>query len=127
VPQGLEFKLNENDPIVAQYRNFALESGLDQTQFTKGVDLIAALRLSEAQKFAEAQKAEVTKLGAAAHARVDAVKGWLGAMAGDKAADLVRVLETWPIAATVEALENMMQKYGTQGAANFSGQRPRIH
>jgi hypothetical protein len=127
VPQGLEFKLNENDPIVAQYRNFALESGLDQTQFTKGVDLIAALRLSEAQKFAEAQKAEVTKLGAAAHARVDAVKGWLGAMAGDKAADLVRVLETWPIAATVEALENMMQKYGTHGAANFSGQRPRIH
>lgn len=119
-PQGLEFKLNPDDPLVGQYRNFAVESGLDQAQFTKGLDLIAALRVGEAQQFATAKTAELGKLGPNAQPRVTAVTQWLTAMAGDKAADAVRVLVQAPTASTVEALETIIQKFTSQGGAAFN-------
>lgn len=119
-PQGLEFELDEKDPMVGQYRQFALESGLDQAQFTKGLDLIAAMRLGEAQQFQTARTVELGKLGAAANDRITAAVQWLTAMAGDKAAGMVQILQMAPRADTIEALETIIQKVSTQGAANFS-------
>jgi len=120
VPQGVEFELNEQDPLVGQYRQFALESGLNQAQFTKGLDLVAAMRLGEAQQFAAARTAELGKLGATANDRITSVVQWLTAMAGDKAAGIVKMFQLAPRADTVEAMETIIQKFVTQGSANFS-------
>lgn len=125
-PQGLEFKLDEKDPLVGQYRAFAHESGLDQAQFTKGLDLIAALKVGEAQQFNTARTAELGKLGATANDRITSVVQWLTAMAGDKAAGMVGVLQMAPRADTIEALETVIQKFSSQGVANFSA-RGREH
>lgn len=120
-PQGLEFKLDETDPMVGQYRQFALEHGLDQSAFTKGLDLIAAVRIGEAQQFATAKADQLAKLGVNAPARITAITQWLTAMAGDKAAAMVKVLEMAPMASTVEAFETIIQKATSQGTAPFNG------
>jgi hypothetical protein len=120
-PQGVEFKLNENDPLVGKYRDFAHRHGFDQNQFSEGLDLIGAMRLEEHQQFAHAKTAELNKLGPNSHARVSAVVQWMASLAGDKARAAVRVLEQAPVATTIEALETIMHKYGTQGAAPFNG------
>lgn len=119
-PQGLEFKLNENDPLVGQYRNFALKTGLDQAQFTEGLDLIAAVKVGERAEFEAAASAELQKLGPAGKPRIDAIANWWTAMAGDKAKSIINVLRMAPLAETVEAMETVMQKYSSQGAASFS-------
>jgi len=120
-PQGLEFKLDEKDPMVGQYRQFALDHGLDQAAFTKGLDLIAAVRVGEAQHFATAKADQLAKLGVNAPARITAITQWLAAMAGDKAAAMIKVLEMAPMASTVEAFETIMQKATSQGMAPFNG------
>jgi hypothetical protein len=120
-PQGIEFKLDEKDPLVGQYRQFALTHGLDQAAFTKGLDLIAAVRLGDAQSFETAKADQLGKLGVNAPARITAVTQWLSAMAGDKAAAMVKVLEMAPMASTVEAFETIMQKATSQGMAPFNG------
>lgn len=120
-PQGLEFKLNEADPMVAQYRAFAHKHGLDQAQFTEGLDLIAAVRLGDEQTFQSAKTAELGKLGPNAAARITAVTQWLAASAGDKAAGMIKVLEMAPRADTIEAFEGIIQKSQSQGAAPFNG------
>jgi hypothetical protein len=119
-PQGVEFKLNEADPLVAQYREFAFKHGFDQAQFSEGLDMVATLRLADHQQFAAAKAAELGKLGPAAHGRVSAVTQWLTAMGGEKSADAVRVLVQAPTAATVEAFENIMQRFTSQGGASFN-------
>lgn len=121
VPQGLEFKFNEGDPLVAKYREFAVANGLDQAAFTKGLDIIGALKVGEAQQFEHAKADQLGKLGVNAPDRIGAVTRWLTAMAGDKAAAMVRVLEQAPVAATVEAFEIVMQKAQSQGAGPFNG------
>jgi hypothetical protein len=90
-PPGLEFKLNENDPLVGAYRDFAIKHQFTQDQFTDGVDLIAAMKVNEASTFAAAKKAELGKLGATAPARIHQVTAWLAAMAGDKAKAAIKV------------------------------------
>lgn len=119
-PQGMEFKLNENDPLVPLYRDFAHKRGFDQDTFTEGMDLIAALRVGEEQKFGAARTQELAKLGATASDRIAAVTQWATAMGGDKAAGFVDVLKMAPRADTVEFFEAVMQKFTSQGASSFS-------
>lgn len=117
-PEGLEFKLDPDDPMVKQYREFALEAGLDQEKFTKGLGLVAALRVGEAQQIKAAQDAEIAKLGANASARVDAVMTWMNAQGFEH---LPKMLVTADIVGEVEKL---IGKFSSQGAANFnSGHR----
>lgn len=120
VPAGLEFQLKPDDPMVAQYRNWAIESGLDQSQFSKGLDLIAGIRVGEAQQFATAKTEELGKLGATASDRINSITQWLAAMAGDKAKSMIAVFEQAPTASTVEAFETIMQKFTSQGAGGFN-------
>lgn len=116
-PAGLEFKIDAADPLIANYRNLAHEFGLDQTQFSKGLGLIAAMRVGEQQQIKAAYDAEVAKLGAAGTARVDAVMQWINAVGGPDAKPLADMMKIAPLAATVQAFENMMKKFQTQGAA----------
>lgn len=118
-PAGLEFKLDEKDPAVGMYRDFALKNEFTQEQFSDGLDLVASLRVGEAHAISQAKAAEVAKLGAAGTARVDAVTTWLTAMAGEHAAAMVRVLKLAPVADTIVAFEAMIQKFQTQGAGGY--------
>jgi hypothetical protein len=109
--------------ILAKFpaRAFALRHGLNQSQFSEMLGVYAAASASEAVAFNSAKAAEVAKLGDAANARVDAVRGWLKSMGGNHFGALCKVLELAPVADTVVGLEHLMHRYVTQGGASFSG------
>lgn len=119
-PEGVNFELNKDDPIIAQARTIANKRGLDQEGFSEFLGLYAATKVGEQQQFATAKAAEIAKLGVNATPRVTAVTTWLNAMGGAEAAPLIRALEMAPVAGTVVAFENLMKKFTSQGGANFS-------
>jgi hypothetical protein len=121
LPQGVEWRWNEADPLLAQVREFASTNNMSQATFSRLLQMHAASRVGEDMAFAEAKAREVQALGDAANQRVDAVKTWLKAMAPDHFAGLARVLEMAPSAATVRGLEALMHRYTTQGGAGFNG------
>jgi hypothetical protein len=121
LPDGIDWSWDANDPLIAQARDFANASGMGQEAFSKLLGLHAASRVSEMQMLKNAHAAEVAKLGATGNARVDAVKTWLTAMGGADAKSLTDILTIAPVAGTIKALENLMQKFTSQGAGSFSG------
>jgi hypothetical protein len=121
LPQGVDWRWNEADPLLAQVRDFASTNNMTQDTFSKLLGLHAASQMKDMQEFAAAKAAEVQKLGDTANARVDAVKTWLKAMAPDHFAGLARVLEMAPSAATVRGLEALMHRYTTQGGGSYNG------
>jgi hypothetical protein len=119
-PAGLDFKLDEKDPAVAMYREFAVKNGFTQDQFTEGLDLVASLRVGEAHQMNVLKKAEVAKLGAAGTQRVDAVARWMTGTMGPAAGPMARILAMCPVADTVVAFESLIQKIQTQGSGSYS-------
>jgi hypothetical protein len=122
---GLEFAVNDpiRGPILQQAREFAHAAGLTQDQFSGMLALRAAEQGHEQRIIQQAIATENMKLGPNGTARVEQVKTWITAMAGAKAAAMVRVLDIAPIAATVEAFEGLMQKFHAQGTAPLNGGR----
>jgi len=118
-PPGLEYRLDQNDPLLGRYREVAYNMGLDQAQFSEGLKMVASMRVAEAQAFSQARAAEVTKLGPNAQARVDAAVQFLKAVGGSKASGLVDVLRIAPVAATIVAIEQMQQTF-RQGVGSYS-------
>jgi hypothetical protein len=122
LPAGTEWSFDGADPgLITAARQFANESGMSQDGFSKLLGIYAAARIAEDQKFAAAKAAEVTKLGVNAPTRVDAVKTWLAAMTGDKAKSMLAVLDHSPTAATVEAFEQLMRAFTSQGVSGSPG------
>jgi hypothetical protein len=121
LPQGVEWKWNEADPLLATVREFAAANNMSQATFSKLLGMHAASQMRDMQEFAAAKAAEVQKLGDTANARVDAIKTWLKAMGGEHFNDLARVLDMAPTAATVRGLETLMQRHVSQGSASWSG------
>jgi hypothetical protein len=127
MPEGLTFQIDPNNSAIEPARQFALRHGLNQSQFSEMIGLYAASQAKEMVAFNSAKQAEVTKLGDAANARVDAVRGWLKSMGGNHFGALCRVLELAPVADTVVGLEHLMHRYVTQGGASFSGAHREPH
>lgn len=113
-PEGIEFKLDEADPLYAQARTWAKENGLSQDAFEKGIGMIAASKVADAQTIKNARDAEIGKLGANGSARVTAITQWMDAKGY---APLKNMLVT---AEMVETFEKLMRD--TQGGAAFSQQ-----
>ena len=82
-PQGVEFKFNDGDPLLAQARTVAHELGIPQEGFSKLLGLYAGAQVSSQAQIEAARVAEVTKLGPTGPARVDAVTRWAKATLGD--------------------------------------------
>jgi hypothetical protein len=120
LPDGVELKLDERDPLLGQYRAFAHEQGFDQSTYSKGLGLVAMIRAQEAIQFQTAFKSEVTKLGAGSAARIDATVQWLTSMAGPEAKALCKVFQLAPVADTVVAVENLMKRFSSQGITPFN-------
>jgi hypothetical protein len=121
LPEGMgEWKWNENDPVLKTARTVANKLGIDQNGFSELLSLHVAARVGEAQAIKNAFDAELKKLGPSATARVTAVQTWLKAMGGEKFDALNRVLTLAPVAGTVEALEDLIKKFTSQGGTGFS-------
>jgi hypothetical protein len=121
LPQGTEWKWDENSPLLTAVREFASANNMSQATFSRLLQMHAASRIGEDMAFAEAKAREVQALGDAANQRVDAVRTWLKAMAPEHFAGLAKVLEMAPTAATVKGLEALMARHVSGGAASFRG------
>jgi hypothetical protein len=127
MPEGVDFRIDPNNPAIEPARAFALRNNLSQQQFSEMLGLYAATQASEAVAFNNAKAAEVAKLGDAGAARVDSVLGWLKSMSGNHFNALARVLQIAPVADTVVGLEHLMHRYVTQGGASFDGAHREPH
>jgi hypothetical protein len=120
-PPGIEFKFDEASPAAQLARQFALEVGLSQEQFSKMVSIHAATEVANTQNLKTARDAEVAKLGATGTARVTAIETFLKGHLGDELAKPFRttlVMET-----QVRGWEIIMQKLANAGAGSFQPPR----
>lgn len=116
VPQGVDYKFNEANPALAEFRKFANETGMSQEQFSKSLGFFAAAEVSDQQTINQAHAAEVAKLGANGPARTTAAHTWLDAMGYGT---IKQVMVTADLTQTVE---KMMRDFSSQGVARFSQQ-----
>jgi hypothetical protein len=113
-PEGIEFKIDEADPLWPQARSWAQKHGLSQDAFNEAIDLVAGSKIADAGTIKAAREAEVGKLGAAGPARVTALNTFFD---GIGAPEMKSMLVT---AGIVQAAERLVAKFASQGAANFS-------
>lgn len=113
-PAGIEFKIDEADPLWPQARAWAQKHGLSQDAFNEGIDLIAGSKISDAGTIKAAKEAEIGKLGAAGPARVTALNTFFE---GIGSPEMKEMLVT---AGIVQAAERLVAKFSSQGAASFS-------
>lgn len=124
-PQGIEFKPNENDPVLPMARAFAQKHGLTQDAFSELVDLHAAGQVGTMQAISNAKTAELGKLGATGTARMDAATTWLKAQVGD---DLGKEITSYLFTAKqVEAVEKLMANFRTQGGGSYTQQHSEVN
>lgn len=118
-PEGIEFKIDEADPLWSQARSWAHKYGLTQDAFNEGIDLFAGARVGDAATTKAAYTAEIAKLGATGPARVTELErfytGFYGS-AEDAKAEVSRIFT----AADALRHEKKMAKWVSQGAAAFS-------
>jgi hypothetical protein len=123
MPEGVDFRWEVNHPVfgpmINQAREFAHSIGLDQATFSRMMGLYAASQTYEAKVIADVKRAELEKLGATAHSRVDAVKTFLRAHCGDASAKAITDV-MWR-ADFLTGLEKIMARMSSQGAGNWSG------
>lgn len=117
-PAGLEFKIDANDPLIAQARAQAHAMGATQEDFSKMLGIYAAAKVQEVARIAERRNAEVEKLGAAAPQRIDTVLRWLEANATPE--EFKPLKETLSTAGHVKFFERMITRLTNQGGASFS-------
>lgn len=118
-PQGVEFKIDDANPLWAQAKVWAHKFGISQEAFAEGIGLIAGDRIATAQQVNDAKTAEIAKLGATGPARVDAVTTVFKATLGD--ADGALLASRMFTARDVEVAEKLVAKLTSQGAATFRG------
>jgi hypothetical protein len=117
-PDGIDFQFDDKSDTLKSFREFALKRGLDQDTFSEALSIYAGMQLHELQQMKTARDAEIAKLGNAASARVDAVTTWIKGMVGDDGLNAVKpMLVTSRI---VKAFEGLIQKFSSQGGAQFS-------
>jgi hypothetical protein len=112
-PEGMEFQFDLADPALRQFREFALRRGMDQAAFAEGLGIFASTKVAELQTANAARERELGKLGAAAHARIDAIETWLRAKVGDKASIMAATLRAYPVARNVEAFEGIIRAFSS--------------
>lgn len=118
VPQGVEFKLDEQSPLLAQARQFAHRHQLSQAAYSELLGLYGGSVIGDRQNFETYKAKEVEKLGPTGQARVTAVQTFNRGLVGDKAAaSLNTMLVTADI---VQAFEGLMAKFASQGGGSFS-------
>lgn len=121
-PQGVEFKFNDADPLLAQARTLAHELGIPQEGFSKLLGLYAGTQVSSQQEVLTAHNAEVAKLGPTGPARVDAVTTVFKAVLGE--AEGKQLASRLFTAADVQIAEKLVAKLTGQGTFKGTGREP---
>jgi hypothetical protein len=118
MPAGVEFKINESDPLLIDARAWAHAKGFDQATFSEMVGIYASSKAKETAELNAAHAAEVAKMGANGTQRVTALEIWLRGVVGDKLAGPMRSMMV--TADIVKGLETLQSKFSSQGVATFS-------
>jgi hypothetical protein len=113
-PEGVEFTINEADPLWSQARGWAQKHGMSQDAFNEAIDLFAGAKVGEAATIKAARESEIGKLGAAGTARVTALNTFFD---GIGAPEMKQMLVT---AGIIQAAEKLVAKFASQGSASFS-------
>lgn len=113
IPQGMDITLDEKDPRLAFFREYAHANKLSQEQFDAGVQGFLKLEIMQEKAFADATEAENKKLGTQADQRKGAVKSWLLSQIGE--ADAKAILGSVFSAAQFEAFERLQAKFSNNG------------
>lgn len=118
VPEGMDFKLDDKDPLLGRAREFAQKNGLSKEAFQELVGLHAAGQVAIAQTSNDWAKQEIGKLGVTGPQRVTAIQTFLAAHVGEDAA---KHLNTGMVSAKqVEAYESLIRKFVSQGGGSFN-------
>lgn len=117
-PEGMEFVLDEKDPMTPHARAFAQKHGLSQDAFTELVGLRASMDVQMKQQLKDFEAGEVTKLGVNGPARKTAIDTWLKAQLGEDVAK--HISATMRTSVQAEAFEKLMANFRTQGAGGPS-------
>jgi len=72
MPAGVEFKIDETDPLLIDARAWAHSKGLDQATFSEMVGIYASSKAKETAQLNAAHAAEVARMGANGTQRVTA-------------------------------------------------------
>jgi hypothetical protein len=122
-PNGVNFTLDGNAPMVKAWANAAHAAGLDQASYEQGLATMAEAAIRSVPD----PGAELKKLGENAAERVQAVKLWGVKTLGDAA--FKELLGPHPSAARFEALEKAMQAGQgvrlSHGNGEGNGEKPR--
>ncbi len=122
LPQGVEFKIDADNPLWAQGQQWAQKNGLTQEAFQEAIALVAGDRVGTAAQIDQARKAEIGKLGANGQARVTAIQTWAQGLLGqDPGARFVSRLFT---AADVQMAESLIAKFTGSGTFKSGGREP---
>jgi hypothetical protein len=123
VPEGMDLKINDNDPRVPVIREMAIKRGWDQDTVNELVALDAQQQIAAHAAEQTRIAAEDAKLGATAKDRKAAVGNWLKGMKdrNELSADEYEAVKVYAIdAASVTALEKIIAK----AAGSVPGHQP---
>jgi hypothetical protein len=121
-PEGVQFQLKTDDPLMAQARTLAKELGVTQEGFSKLLGLYAGAQVATQQQVLAARNAEIAKLGTTGPARIDALTTFYKAQLGDAdgAAFMARIFT----AADVQRAEKLLAKLSGTTSFTGSGREP---
>jgi hypothetical protein len=118
LPQGVEFKLDTAKPEFSKFQQVAHKHGLAPDAVTDMLGVYAETLVGSQASIQQAYQAEINKLGANGPARVTAIDTFFtGLIGAQKAGELKKMMVT---AGITEALESVVAKFSTQGAASFT-------
>lgn len=118
LPQGVDFKFDPAKPEYNKFRELIVSEGISQATATKLTGLFAEIMVGDQASIQAFEAAEMTKLGANGTARATAVKTGFTGMIGETLANHLQVMTR--TAGGVQALEAVLAKFSSQGAAPFS-------
>jgi hypothetical protein len=127
VPDGLAFKFDDKDPMVAFGRQFAASQKLTQTEFASLIGQYAAVQLQQAQAAQTRTAAEETaitadleKLGPTKDVRIKAVEDFFSAHGGSSGAKIGKIIaREIGTSELIETVERVIASV-TRGGASVS-------
>jgi hypothetical protein len=112
MPDGVEFSVAEDDPVVPLVREFAHKHGLSQEALSELVAVKARADLAQGEQVKAMLGRQIEALGPNGANRINAVQDWLSGRLGESGQHLVGSLVT---AAQVQAYEALMRQFSGAG------------
>jgi hypothetical protein len=124
-PDGIDVKLDVNDPMFKSARELAHAKGWSQADFSDALGIVANIKATEAATYETLKAQNLEGLGAKGPERIDAVTRYLAANFPE--ATVKPVLATLATKAHVEMFEAFISKLASQGRGSNFTQTGRDH